>query len=79
MEEDFQETTQQSWRLSTHRPISHKLRFLAADLKKWRAKNLKPETNYNLLKIKSSANRISTPPIKTTLFNILFISNTSTS
>jgi hypothetical protein len=49
LEEDFQETAQQSWRLSTQRSISHKLRFLVADLKKWRAK--KPKTRDHLQSI----------------------------
>jgi hypothetical protein len=46
MEEDFQQTAQQSWHISAHRSFSHKIRFLAADLKKWRAK--KPKTSDQL-------------------------------
>jgi hypothetical protein len=49
MEDDFQQTAQQSWLHSANRSISHKIRFLAADLKKWRAK--KPKTSDQLQSI----------------------------
>jgi hypothetical protein len=49
MEEDFQQTAQQSWHNSASRSLSHKIRFLAADLKKWRAK--KPKTSDQLQSI----------------------------
>jgi hypothetical protein len=49
MEEDFQQIAQQSWHISAHRSLSHKIRFLAADLKKWRA--TKPKTSDQLQSI----------------------------
>jgi hypothetical protein len=49
VEEDFQQTAQQSWHLSAHRFISHKIRFLPSDIKKWRSK--KPKTRDQLQSI----------------------------
>jgi hypothetical protein len=36
MEQDFQDVAQTSWNRLATRSFSHKTRFLAADLKKWR-------------------------------------------
>jgi hypothetical protein len=41
MEEDFQDVAQTSWNRSASHSFSHKTRFLAADLRKWR--RLKPK------------------------------------
>jgi hypothetical protein len=46
MEQDFQDVAQTSWNRSATRSFSHKTRFLAADLKKWR--RLKPKTRDQL-------------------------------
>jgi hypothetical protein len=52
--------------------------FLLQILRSRELRNPKPETNFNLLKTKSSANKIFTPPTKTTHFYILYINSTNT-
>jgi hypothetical protein len=49
MEEDFQDVAQTSWNRSASHSFSHKTRFLAADLRKWR--RLKPKTRDQLQSI----------------------------
>jgi hypothetical protein len=46
MEQDLHDIAQRSWQHSSQRSFSHKTLFLAADLKKQRAK--KPKTSYQL-------------------------------
>jgi hypothetical protein len=50
-EEDFHDISQSSWSQSSRRPFSHKIHFLAADLKKWR--RLKPKTRDQLQSIEN--------------------------
>jgi hypothetical protein len=71
MEEDFQQIAQQSWHTSARRSLSHKISFLVADLKKWRAK--KPKTSDQLQSIEDQilSQQTLTPPTKTTLYYIL--------
>lgn len=51
IEQDFQETAHLSWQHSSNHPFSHKTRFLAADLKKWRKK--KPKNSDQLANIEA--------------------------
>jgi hypothetical protein len=78
MEEDFQQTAQQSGTFLLTDLSLTKFVFLLQILRSGELRNPKPATNFNLLKIKSSANKIFTPPTKITLFYILYINNTNT-
>jgi hypothetical protein len=51
MEQDFHDIAQRSWQHSSQRYFSHKTHFLAAELKKWRAK--KPKTSDQLHSIEA--------------------------